>query len=80
VLVNPSATASLARVVPFVTFVKVTVAFAAKPVPVTVTVVAIGTARSTRPVGLTEANVGSALTTMAPATVSVPPSSVIVML
>jgi hypothetical protein len=72
--------ASEARVVPFATFVKVTVAPETKPAPVTVTVVAVGVARSTRPAGLTEEYEGSALTTMAPVTVAVPPSSVSVML
>jgi hypothetical protein len=80
-LVNVSPTGMLARVVPFATFVKVTVAPETKPAPVTVTVVAAaGATRSTRPAGLTEAYEGSALTTMAPATVTVPPSSVSVML
>jgi hypothetical protein len=67
----------LARVVPFVTLVKVTVAPVTKPAPVTVTVVGVGVARSTMPVGLTEVNEGSALTTMALFAVFVPPSSVI---
>jgi hypothetical protein len=76
-VVKPSAElASLARVVPFVAFTMLTVAPETKPAPVTVTVVAVGAARSTRPAGLTEVTEGSASTTMALATVSVPPSSV----
>jgi hypothetical protein len=76
----PVAELALARVVPFVAFVIATVAPETKPAPVTVTVVAVAVARSTRDAGLTEVNAGSALTTIALATVTVPPSSVIEML
>jgi hypothetical protein len=72
--------AALASLVPLVESVKVTVAPVTKPDPVTVTGVAVGVARSTMPAGLTEVNAGSALTTMALATVSVPLSSVSEML
>lgn len=74
--VNVSPTAWLARDVPFAVLVKVTVAPETKPEPVTVTVVGVGVARSTMPVGLTEETAGSASTTTAFCSVTVPLSSV----
>jgi hypothetical protein len=82
VVVNVSTVATLDKVVPFVAFVKVTLAPVTKPVPVTVTGVpdVVGAARSTRPVGLTEVNEGSALTVIKPVSVTVPLSSTYVTL